>query len=300
MTQRLENMVEGSNRDSIRSKRKAISALFPFAVFLEQGGQRGMIDAISRVATASDSGSFMWYHAKPFVTAMFDKSNPPSLNWVLRLISPCLHWHDGRRGEDAITIRATIASAISRTGEVGQDTIDRLLRIAFLGFPRPPYGSSGQQIGTGEEVRQVRALGDIGILKSYLLLVWSEWGSIDDQFGGFAEMQTSIREDFRGIRSGGHRDDLIKRLDHIIQKLNLAHNPGFGLDDYMRTVQRAMRRYTGLKRVVLEVDGEAMSELTRTSTRLIPLNLLTLTNVYRIAHDIHVCFTSRVTVVSHL
>ena len=264
MTQKLESMVDGPNRDSIRSKRKAISALFPFAVFLEQSGQRGMIDAISRIARASDSGNFMWYHVKPFVTAMFDKSNPPSLNWILGLISPCLHWHDARRDDDAVEMRATTASAVSRTGEVDQDTVDTLLRIAFLGFPRPPYGSSGQQIGTVEDIRKVRALGDIGILKSYLLLVWSEWGSIDNQFGGFVEMQTSIREDFRGIGSWGHRDDLIKQLDWIIRKLYLDHNPGIGLDDYMRTVQRAMGQYAELKRVVLEVDGEAVNELTRT------------------------------------
>jgi len=298
VTQKLESMVEGPNRDSICSKRKAISALFPFAVFLEQSGQRGMIDAISRIAKASDSGGFMWYHVKSFVTAMFDKSNPPSLNWILGLISPCLYWHDGLRGEDAVSMRAKPASAAPRTGEVGQDTVNRLLRIAFLGFPRPPYGSSGQPIGTGEDIRNVRALGDIGILKSYLLLVWLEWGSIDDQFGGFAEMKRSIREDFRGIGSGGHRYDLVKRLDHIIQKLHLDHNPGFGLDGYMRTVQRAMGQYMELKRVVLEVEGEAVNVLTRTSPRLVRLSLLILTNAYRISHYLHVCFASRVAVIS--
>jgi len=263
ITQKLESMIGRPNQDSICSKCKAVSALFPFEVFLEQSGQRGMIDAISRIAKASDSGRFMWYHVKPFVTTMFGKSNPPSINWILRLISPCLNWHDGPRGEDVVDMRVATTSAIARTGEISQDAVDRLLRVAFLGFPRPPYGSSAQQVGTGEDIRQVRALGDIGILKSYLLFVWLEWGSIDDQYGGFTEMQRLIREDFGGIGSGGHRDDLIKRLDHVIQRLNLDRNPGFGLDGYMRTVQRAMGQYMELRRVVLEVDGEVVNVLTR-------------------------------------
>jgi len=257
-------MVEDPNQDSIRSKRKAVSALFPFAVFLEQGGRRGMVDVISRIAKASDSGKFMWYHVKPFVVTMFDKSNPPSLNWVLGLISPCLHWHDGPHGENTIAVRETAASAVSHSGEVDRGVVDRLLHIAFIGFPRPPSYGSSEQIGTGGDIRQVRALGDIGILKSYLLLIWSEWGSIDDQSGGFAEMQASIREDFSGIGMGRHREDLIERLDHIIQKLHLEQNPGFGLEDYVRMVQRAMGQYTELKRVMLEVDGEAVGALTRT------------------------------------
>ena len=292
-------MVEDPDRSQVRSKRKAISALFPFAVFLERSGRRGMVDLISRIAKASGSGKFMWYHVEPFIIDMFNKPNPPSLNWILTLISPCLHWQDGLHGENTVAMPATAASTVSHSGRVDRDVVDRLLRIAFLGFPRPPQGSLEQPIGTGGDIRQVRALGDIGILKSYLIIVWSEWGSIDDQSGGLAEMQASIRENFSGIGMGRHRRDLVTRLDHIIQKLHLEHNPGFGLDDYMRTVRRAMGQYMELKGVVLEVGGEAVNEVTRKPLTFVRFGLLTPANVYRIPCGLHVHFASPVTTVSH-
>jgi len=78
-------MVRVPNPGMIHSKRKAVSALFPYAISLDQGGQRRMVDAISRVARVSISiyGEFMWYRVKPTIAAMFDGPNPPSLNWVL-------------------------------------------------------------------------------------------------------------------------------------------------------------------------------------------------------------------------
>jgi hypothetical protein len=67
-------------------------------------------------------------------------------------------------------------------------------------------------------VRTIRALNDIGILTSYLILTWSEWESLDSD--RFAEMQMSVREDFNGIGMGCHRAELIQRLDYILGELD--------------------------------------------------------------------------------
>ena len=50
---------------------------------------------------------------------------------------------------------------------------------------------------------------------------------------GFDEMRRSIQEDFGGIGMRHHRVDLIKRLDHVLKKIDLGrwyfiqHNPEF-------------------------------------------------------------------------
>jgi hypothetical protein len=67
-----------------------------------------------------------------------------------------------------------------------------------------------------DTVRHFRGLGDVDILKSYFLFIWSEWSQLSDVGG----MLVSIREDFGGIGMGHHRDDLIKRLDHVLGQLD--------------------------------------------------------------------------------
>jgi hypothetical protein len=55
---------------------------------------------------------------------------------------------------------------------------------------------------------------------SHTFFVWSEWDCLYDS--GLDEMQASIREDFGGIGMGHHREDLIKRLDHVLGQLDLG------------------------------------------------------------------------------
>jgi hypothetical protein len=101
---------------------------------------------------------------------------------------------------------AVAASAVPYTEEAGQSVVDILLHIASVDSLRPhiptgiwtwlnkrpslPPKCVGRSRGSsGDVVRQVRALRDTEILKSYLLLVLSEWDCIDDQQpGGLAEM----------------------------------------------------------------------------------------------------------------
>ena len=72
----------------------------------------------------------------------------------------------------------------------------------------------GQYGGSpGFVVRRVRGLGPIGILDSYLLLVWSEWNTPSHDC--FTAMKIWVREDFGGIWMWYHRDDLIQHLGHV-------------------------------------------------------------------------------------
>ena len=273
-------MVELGYQFRIYDMRKAISALIPYAFFLERSGQRGMADAILRAARASSKHhKFLWNRLGPYVLAMFEKPNPPSLSWLLELAAP-LHGLSCNKN-----VAAGQAAIRSYTGEVCRSVVSRLLHIVFTDPVRPRIldGFPEQSKGAGGDlILQIRALGDVGILKSYLLLVWSGYDPIDDQSGGLAEMLTSIREEFSGIGMGRHRGDLIERLDHILGQHEL---PDLRDSD----IQLAKEQYEDLRRVLLEVDREAVNTLTRTSPRLTLFGLLTLTHTCRIPQDLHVC-----------
>ena len=89
ITEKLKIIVDVPEMDAalLGSKRKAIAALFPYAAYLEKSGQGDMVDAILRVARASES-VFSWHHVLTHITAWFDESSPPPLNRAITSISP--------------------------------------------------------------------------------------------------------------------------------------------------------------------------------------------------------------------
>ena len=287
ITQKLKSMVEATDPDLLHSKRKAINALFPHVVRLGRSGEQGMADVFLRAAMASNSEEFVWNRAKPLFMRLFNTQNPPSLNWIITLISPHALWHIEPYDGNVVTKWAAAASAVSYTEEVGRSVVDTLLHIASVDSLRPhipidiwawlknqpslPPECSGRSRGSsGDVVRQVRALRDVEILKSYLVLIWSEWDCLDSQeSGGLEVMQVSIREDLSGIEMWRHREDLIKRLDDILEQLDggldgLKQNkPGLKTDH----ISRAVTQYSGLRRVLREVDAEAANGLARKSPR---------------------------------
>ena len=243
-------MVDAADPNLIQSRRKAISVLFPYAVHLARCGQREMLNAFSRVSRASDSRHFMWCRVKPFTMILFDKPNPPPLNWVLGLISPGILLHNQPHNNSAVAWPAT---AHSYTCEVDRSVVDEVLRVAFV----TPWRRTRAEESA---VRQVRALGATGVLRSYLLVLWSDWYYSRYPDEDFTEMEISIREDFSGIGMWGYREDLIKCLDRALEELEpwgwTAGHPG------------------ELKRLLLEVDGRAEKILNRKPPWLIHSGLL--------------------------
>jgi hypothetical protein len=135
-------MVEDVDSDRIISQRKAINTLFPYAIILEQGGQHGLIDAISRVARVSSSrssnhGRFMWHHIVLYISRLFEERSPASLNRDITLISPYAPWVGALNNRTAVSRRAAAAPAIPHTDEVGQSVFNALLQISFFDLLRP-------------------------------------------------------------------------------------------------------------------------------------------------------------------
>ena len=112
---------------------------------------------------------------------------------------------------------------------------------------------------------QIRGLGHIGILKSYSLLVWSEWDWLYNP--GLDEVEIAISKEFGGIGMWFHREDLIERVNYVLGQLEQGQEPTdlrnpWASKLYVRTVKR---QYGKLRETLLRVDRNAMEALTGAS-----------------------------------
>ena len=233
--QQLENMAQDrDSRKLILAKRKAISALFPYSISLERGGDQTMTDAFFRVARASCSRTVMWNRILPYATTLFSEPIPPSLNRLITLFSPYLPWDLVPDPEGFVSRWAAAVSETPYTEQVGQSVVDALLEIASFCHLRrhipmdawqvlnrgpflPPYRLGGNRGASGDVYHHIRGLGNTEILKSYLLLVWSEWNlpfSSDHK-----ETLFFIKDDFGQVGTRHHREYLVRRLDYILEEL---------------------------------------------------------------------------------
>ena len=288
VTQKIEMMTEAEDWKSLRSKHKAITALFPYAVLRERRGKPMMLDVFLRAARASriffskpdgldgkrvDHG-FGWWRIAQYANGLFSAASPRAIV----LASPHIPWGQLTDGEDLTQRWVVATSAASCTEEVAQSVIDTLLQIASLEEfsshipvnlwlwltkrPSLPPVCVGRVVGNHSDVfTAVQSLKNIEVVKSYLVLAWSEWGALGPQC--FDEICTSMREDFGGIGMGSHRTDLIQRLDHILGQLDLGlehlnrHNPY--LDGDLLEVMG--RQYGTLRKILLEVERRTLSPM---------------------------------------
>ena len=287
ITEELEKMARIEDLSwQIWSKRKALIALFPYVVWQDRlgGGDHRMVDAFLCITRCPYTVEFM---TGPITTLLAEAN---STNRVVTLLSPYADWNTRRLSESTVTWWASAASAIPYTEEVGQSVVIALLKIASNDRLQPyipidiwawlkkrptlPPTSKKRRLGMSDlVVRKVRELGDVEILESYFLLVWSEWDYV-------REIHTSIWKHYSGIGMWRHREIFIKRLDHVLGELGkkkeyrLQHNSV--LASFLAQ-QEEIRPYKTLKEALVEVDREALEVLTRTPSRLFSLsgNLLT-------------------------
>jgi len=175
-------MVDAADAANIYSKRKAITAFFLYAVRQERDGECRMIGVLFRVASASGF-DVMWKEIGPFIPALFDEAGP----WTIVFVSPYVPWNSVLLGGDVVVKWVAAASEVLQvpyTEEVGQSVVGALLQIASHDSLRPriPVGSwswlnnrpslpplcLGRRMGSvAGVIREVQALGDIEVLKSY-------------------------------------------------------------------------------------------------------------------------------------
>ena len=285
-------MIKATDPDSIYSMRKALTVLFLYSAQQEcdGDGKHEMLGEFLQVASISGQLGLMWHWIKlPFIM-LLDNRSPISQKQAAILASPYLPWWMFLNDKHLVQLWAAAASEVPYTDEVGQRVVDTLLQIASNGSLRPhipvdmwlwlnkppllPPTCIGRQLGTMQVVVQaVQALGDTKTLKSYLLLVWSEWdpihsGGVHNYSGqhrscgkSLQKMCTSIREDFSGIRMEQHREDLLQWLDHILGQLDLGlgYLQQYKLSLNEDSIQQMKEQYGELRRALLEVGKEAIN-----------------------------------------
>lgn len=241
-----------------------------------------MLDAIFGTIRASSSVRFLWKSVIPYIASVLDEPSHPSVNRAITLTSPHVPQEVWLDNENRAARWLSAVSTVQYTEEIGQSVVDALLQIAHIDHLRPRIPidvwawlkkkpslapvCEGRFWGSGRGIAcHVRALGDISILKSYFLIVWSEWGLVPD--ASLNAMGTSIREDFGGVWMMRHREDLIKRLDYVLGQLDL----GLELEYFERIeprfaesyIQEGKEQYGELKKILLQVDERAMKTLAR-------------------------------------
>ena len=213
----------------------------------------------------------MWCCIGPLIVRLLDEENPISVREASMLVSPHLDVEllvDFAYSAQLRELLTAAASVVPYTAEIGQSMVTVLLRTVSSGFIPPDVlgdmwswlnrcpvllpGYTARRWGTRGVVQAVRALGDIETLTSYLHLVWSECNVISPE--ALEDMCDSIRKDFGGIRVGDHREDLLRRLDYVLEQLDLGldhlrqHEPSLSEHD----IRRMKRGYGRLKEVLLE------------------------------------------------
>ena len=91
-----------------------------------------MVDMLLRAVMASNPEGFIWDRAGPLLMRLSETASPPSLDWVITLLSPHAPWHSERCDESMVVRWAKAASTMSYTEEVGCSVVDTLPHIASV------------------------------------------------------------------------------------------------------------------------------------------------------------------------
>jgi hypothetical protein len=294
-------MISAGDPGPIHSKRKAITALFPYAVLQVQDGQHRVFDMCLHAVRASKHKGLLWRHIRELpVTRLLNEESPISTKQAFIHMLPHLPWWKMDGHEDWVQQWAAAVPAVPYTDEISQSVVDTLLHtlngslqshipIGMWSWLRkspslPPVCAGRHFGGSAAAVEFVRSLGDIEILTAYLHLIWSEWewqpGRRCLSGRNFASIQTGyqyttcgmdalIREDLGGIGMGFHRKNLLQHLDHVLGQLELGleylqkYDPRTSED----LIRRRQGQYRELREILLEVDREAVDALVRKSSR---------------------------------
>ena len=300
-------MAEAEDRGSLRFKLPAIAALLPYAVWEERDGRPEMFDAFLHAARTSWVGWLPQCCVSQFASTLLSEASPRAIAFA----SSHILWGQLTDGRDLIERWAATASTLPYTEEIAQGVVDTLLQIAsekelepyipagiwswLTRQPSLPPICRGRYAGKSLYVlRAVQALKNLEVLKSYLLLVWSEWENYR-WVDWLDEAHTSIRESFGGIEMGDHRADLVQRLDDILKQLDHGLEYFKQHDPEVEEIYLGERKgqYTRLKEVLLDV-GRRTSFPTTSLFRT-----LTLTEGYATSPDVHSRSSSPVPVGSH-
>ena len=272
ITRSLETMTGADQGSIYYGYIEAVCALAPYAILLEKNGRQDMANAIMHIVCGSRHHYFM-SSVQPHITTLLGKPNSPFRNWLIALVASYVNWEGEDRGADTVTAWAAAVSTVPDTEVVIQSVVDTLIRITNIDLLRPhipigiwvwmkklqslpvvywpPYITT-----TSEAIRHVRGLGDFETIRLYFLAVFASYQRTSTDV--LDEVEILIRGDFGGIGMWDHREDLLNRLDSILES-KVGHSEG-------------LKRCRKLKGVLLIMNREATKTFNRKFLKLTPLN----------------------------
>ena len=107
ITRKLGEMIGDADMRStiIYSKRKALTALFPYVVLRVKEGKHEMFNVFLRVVRSSEWSGFMWFYIEPLLSALLEETRI-FLKRAAILVSPHLPWWKFRNGGQLVQLWA--------------------------------------------------------------------------------------------------------------------------------------------------------------------------------------------------
>ena len=305
--EKLREMAEAEDPTELCTKFKAVITLLPYAILKERDGEPEMLDAFLRAARVPGVMGFVWRYAEALTRTTLHNATPRAIV----LVSPLFPWYWLTVGDGSIQLWVAAATAVQYTEEVAQCVVDTLMQIASVEEvlrhitvdvwswltkrPSFPPNWSGHFYGSYPHIfKAIRELRDIEILKSYFLLVWSEWEALQND--AFDEMCTSLQEDFGTVGMGHHRFYLVQRLDRILGRLDQGpeylqwDNRYLSEDDF----QKAIDQYGKLKDILQETNIDTICCTSYPVTVI--FHILTQEDIHSVSRTVYVCASSATSV----
>lgn len=262
--------------DTIISKHKAITALFPYAARRGQEGDSQLLDAfLCAVKCFPYSSRWTRRFIRPVIPRLLAEGSSTTLKRAAILALPHLElaWLNSDDICTFIKLWISTADTLDDTESIREAVVDVLLQMAFFHSVRPhitpkawswlnkrpslPPRCRGRLLcAIGSNVLPaIRAHNDNELLTSYLVTMWSEWDCAGEW--AFEGMCEALWEEF----CGNDDDDVRERRKELLARLSLVLGElGKGLG-YLRVRHPDMQpeefevireRYRELKRILVQ------------------------------------------------
>lgn len=269
--------VAAQDPDTILSKYKAITTLFPYAARRGQEGDPQLLEGfLSAVRYFPCTSQWTRQFIRPVIPRLLGGGSSITLKRAAILALPHLElsWLDSTDICSFIDLWISAADALGDVEGVCSSVVDVLLQMAFFHTVRPhitpeawswlnkrpslPPRCRGRLLcSIGSNVLpEIRARKDTQLTTSYLVTMWSEWDCASDWV--FQGMCETLYEEFCGDdlddETRGCRRCLLVRLNSVLGELGkgLAHlrvvHPDMQPDEF----EVIKGRYRELKRILMQ------------------------------------------------
>ena len=286
---RVISQIKDSNKPTI----KPLASVLSYAVKTAEDGNAGLLDEILLAVSRSSQGSsWVRSHIGPLIDQMLSTwDSDVRVRIAVHALSYVEDaWFHAANKHIFVVRWVSAASRLEYTPEIGQSVVEVLLRMACMYHWRPhitreawrwlerrpqlPPVCRARSLCCNDlgAISKVESLGNIEILKGYLIVVWSEWDWLAPWVCSY--MCTVIRKHFGGEREKGHRDELRDRLLHIQNQLDLGldHLRKLGSEMTAACFQPTKEAYEALMETLSEVgilsEVETLSEVGSVQIRI--------------------------------